>query len=82
MLEPDFAVPTNSQVTKLELQDAPTIVNMYGVIRSVEMEVTSRYMEQALLVLILFVRKQLQHRFRLGAAQTFCRHHQHLPKHL
>jgi len=81
-LEPDFAVPTNSDMTKLELQDAASIVNRYGVIQSAEMDVTSRYMEQALLVPKLFARKKLQHRFRLGAAQTFCRHHQHLPKHL
>mmetsp|Transcript_86130 Transcript_86130/g.172463 ORF Transcript_86130/g.172463 Transcript_86130/m.172463 type:complete len:108 (+) Transcript_86130:90-413(+) len=75
-LEPDFAVPTNSQATKLELQDAASIVNGCGVIQSAEMDVTSRYMEQALLVPKLFARKQPEQRFQLGAVQMFSWHHQ------
>jgi len=69
-LEPDFALPTNSQVTKLEVQVATSIANSCGVVLSAEVEVISLDTEQALVAPIPFVREQPRHKNQHGAAQT------------
>jgi len=55
-LEPDFALPANSQVTKPEVLVAASIILRRGVDPSAEVEVTSLYMEQAMAAPVLYVR--------------------------